>query len=469
MCIMPRRNDAVSFCTMFITSTCLAQFSTNPSLHDIDSLWRAFYGPQARQCIVVYNKMAGGTTTAGDVSRDTLCIMRLLGGDNNASMKQLFPYQQCPSPFGASYWGVTSGYAISRDGSRIAAQNCHGVIVCDSSGSHLKVISTSDINNDCVSLSFDDTIQNGKTIHRIVYAAMPGLILRTALSDTNTAVKADTLWRRTNSDPCYGTRSLTNGYTSVNKNGRFLSFNLVVRSGACIPVVVDLNTNGYQLPLGGCSTDGCQIRSCWDAAGTVSFHVWSHRIPTTLWKWGTPGGMNDGTVPCPVDPAGCSMISGDPGQGGYYWCETDTNYMIQVGDNDVVNSPGCYSKAYLRKGKTTDPPTVLYLGDYFGWPAMWIAPAPFTSVVIHGRTPISDASSRISIQTSGNHLTLSGSAGSTLENVRLINMRGEVVSKAAGISPCAKRFDITRLSNGLYLVSWQESNSHKVRLVTITR
>jgi hypothetical protein len=467
---MIQNNKAVFLVSIAVTILCSRlSAQTNPTPHQIDSLWRAFYGPETHQCLVVYNKMTGDTTTQGHVSRDTLCIMRLLVSDGNATIKNLFPYSQCPSPYGAAYWGVTSGYTISRDGSRIAAQNCHGVIVCDSSGSHLKIISTSDINNDCIALSFDDTVQNGKTVHRIVYAAMPFLILRTALSDSNAAVKTDTLWQQTSSDPCFTSTSLTMGYTSVNKNGRFLSFNLVVTSGACIPVVVDLTTKEYQLPLGGCYADGCQIRSCWDAAGTVSFHVWGHRIPTTLWKWGTAGGGNDGTVPCLVDPSGCSKNSGDPGQGGYYWCETDTNYMIQVGDNDVLNSPGCYSKAYIRKGKTTDPPQVMYLGDYLGWPAMWIDPAPYASGVIHNVAPVPDAYLRNSVQVGRQELTLSTAGGPLMENARLINVKGAVVSKGEKTSSFTCRFDIRNLHTGIYFISWQEAGTIKARVITIAR
>jgi hypothetical protein len=467
---MFQRNKAFYF---FGTIAAMAWFplsaQTNPSLRGIDSLWRAFCGAPTHQCIVVYNKMAGGTTAYEDVSKDTLCIMRLISANKTATIKNLFPYAQCQSPYGASYWGVTSGYAISRDGSRLAAQNCHGVIVCDSSGSHMKVISTSDINNDCVALSFDDTVQNGTTVHRIVYAAMPWVILRTSLSDTNTAVKTDTLWKRTDLDPCYGSASSTMGYTSVNKNGRYLSFNVVVQSGACIPVVVNLDTKEYQLPLGGCYTDGCQIRSCWDTAGTVSFHVWGHRIPTTLWQWNTPGGMNTGTIPCPVDPVNCSVASGDPGQGGYYWCETDTNYLIQTGDNDVINSPGCYSKAYLRKGKTNDPPQVLYLGDYFGWPAMWIDPAPFSSGVIRSRAPSSDHPTQVTIMICGNMLTLSGPKAIRLESGRIIDVKGAVVARAAASSANTHCYNISHLSTGVYLVSWRESNVEKSRIVTIAR
>jgi hypothetical protein len=466
---MMQRNLVIFVFSLIVAATYLPA-QTNPTLPQIDSLWRTFYGAQVHQGIVVYNKMTGSTIPTGHVSQDTLCIMRLISNGNTATVKSLFPFTQCPSPFSGDYWGLTSGYAISRDGSRIAAQNCHGVIVCDTSGAHMKVISTSDINQDCISLSFDDTTSNGKTIHRIVYAAMPSwLILRTTLSDTNTAIHTDTLWKRTISGPCYSTTMQNHGYTSVNKFGRFLSFNLVVGAGICIPVVVDLTTQEYQLPFGNCSMDGCQIRLCNDGLGTVSYHVWSHKIPTALWRWGTPAGENVGTVPCPIDPENCSKSLGDCGQGGYYWCETDTNYMIQVGDNDVHGSPGCYSKAYIRKGKTTIPPQVMYLGDYLGWPAMWIDPQPFPTVgVINDRAPSSAISSRVSIQMSGNEITFTTAHGRPA-NTRLTNVKGVVVSRGRETSPGTQSFAIEHVSTGVYFITWQESNAEKVTAVTITR
>jgi hypothetical protein len=397
--------------------------------------------------------------------------MRLVSEKRTAIIKPLFPFVQYPSPFsGGGYdWGVTSGYAISRDGSRIAAQNGRCVIVCDSSGDHKKVISTTKSNLDCISLSFDDSTTDGKTIHRVVYAAIPWLILRTTLSDTNTAMKTDTLWTRSESDPCYISRATYTGYTSVNKNGRYLSFNIIDNAGVCIPVVADLVSKQSQLPLGNCSIDGCQIRSCWDAKGTVSFHIWSHRIPTTLWRWDTPGNQNVGTVPCPVDPANCGQNAGDPGQGGYYWCETDTNFMIQVGDNDVNSSPGCYSKAYLRKGKTTNPPQVMYLGDYLGWPAMWIDPAEYTTRTINGRIPLSNPTMKVALQIRKGLLTLTNANGNAIENAMLINSKGMTVVRGTMKSADTYHFLIGHLPRGIYILCWLESNMLRAQAVTINR
>jgi hypothetical protein len=452
-------------------AVCTISFAAqpNPTMRQLDSAWRALYGPKPHQGIVVYNKMAGGTTAEGDVSLDTLCVLRLLGDGRVASVKQLFPYQQCPSPFGASYWGVTSGYAISKDGSRIAAQNCHGVMVCDSSGAHKKVISTADIGQDCIALSFDDTVTNGKTLHRVVYAGMPMVILRTALSDTNTAVKTDTLWKQTATDACFENAMPGLGYTSVNKSGKFLSFNLVVTSGACIPVVVDLSTKGYKLPLGNCYTDGCQIRSCWDAAGTVSFHVWSHRIPTALWSWNTPEGESAGSIPCLTDPEGCDFSKGDIGQGGYYWCETDTNFMIQTGDNDVIHSPGCYSKAYIRKGKRTTPPQVIYLGDYFGWPAIWIDPAEMGSPVKRELLKGAGIVAAPEISRAGSLIRIAQPVGIPLHNVCLLSVKGVTVAVGNRTGPVSATIDIRHIPAGVYFVAWRESAAVKSRMITVTR
>jgi hypothetical protein len=236
---------------VIVSATSVSLFAqTNPTLHQIDSLWRAFYGSPVHQGVVVYNKMAGGTTAAGDTSKDTLCIMRLINGGGTATVKQLCRFTQCQvNGINPAQWGVTSGYAISRDGSRIAAQNCSGVFVCDTSGAHFKNISTTGLGSgDNVALCFDDSTYNGTTIPRVVYAARNWLILRTTISDTNTAVKNDTLWKQSASDSCYSRLSRSGGYSSVNKFGHYLSMQITTTSGIDIPMVVDLTTKRHQLP-----------------------------------------------------------------------------------------------------------------------------------------------------------------------------------------------------------------------------
>ena len=464
--IMFFKNKAVCFFVAIVSVTVFPLFAqSNPTLPQIDSLWRALYGSPVKQCVVVYNKMAGGVSE--DTSQDTLSLMRLTSAGGTATVKSLFPFKQCQG-FGLNpgQWGVTSGYAISRDGSRIAAQNCSGVIVCDSSGAHKKVISTTSLgSSDNVALCFDDSTYNGITFHRVVYAAVNWLILRTTITDTNTAIKTDTLWKLSVTDSCYDRLSPSGGYSSVNKAGHYLSFQ--VSWGVDLPVVVDLISNTYQFPTT-CMEDGCAVRLCRDTLGTVSFHQWSHYIPTTLWRWGTPSMQSIGSVPCLIDPVNCSPGQGDPGQGGENWCETNTNYMIQVGDNNLFTSPGCYTKAYIRKGKTTNPPQVLYLGDYFGWPNMWIDTSASTGVV-DDRVGFSGLSSKVILKISGNEVSLTGTAGGVLENARLINVKGAIVSRAEKVSSNKRRFAIAQLPMGIYVLSWRESNSAQSRAIAITR
>jgi hypothetical protein len=453
---------------VIISATGVSLFAqTNPTMRQIDSLWRAFYGSPVHQGVVVFNKMAGGTTAAGDTSKDTVCIMRLTSGGGTATVKPLFRFTQCQvSGLDPKQWGVASGYAISKDGSRIAAQNCSGVFVSDSSGAHFKNISTTALGTtDNIALCFDDSTYNGTTIHRVVYAARNWLILRTTISDTNTGVNNDTLWKLSTSDSCYSRLPRNGGYSSVNKFGRYLS--MQIGTGADIPMIVDLKTKQHQLPTT-CTEDGCAVRLCKDSTGTVCFHQWSHRIPTTLWKWGTPGMSNIGGLPCLVDPVNCLLSNGDPGQGGENWCENDTNYMIQVGDNDVQSSPGCYSKAFIRRGKTTNPPVAMYLGDYFGWPNLWIDPAP-SAGVMYNRAETPGSSPRITIRISGNELTLWSPEGRTLDNATLVNLKGMVIARGEKTSSDRQHFTIASLPRGICLLSWRESNVMMARFITITR
>jgi hypothetical protein len=461
------RNTAVFFSLITVMACFSVTAQPNPTLPQIDSMWRAFNGAPAHQCLVVFNKMTGGSVA--DESKDSLCIMRLISGEKTATIKNLMSFSQCAIPgIPSSRWGQTSGYAISRDGSRIAAQNCDGVIVCDTNGAHMQFISTTNLGSgDNAALCFDDTTSNGATIHRVVYAARNWLILRTTLSDLNAAIKNDTLWKLKDTDSCFSRLPLAGGYTSVNKFGHFLAFQLSF--GIDIPMVVDLRSKQQIVPTS-CSQDGCQVRLCKDSLGTVSYHEWSHYVPTTLWRWGTPSMKNIGTIPCLVDPVGCDKEKGDPGQGGENWCETDTNYMIQVGDNDVMSSPGCISKAYIRKGKTNNPPQSIYLGDYFGWPNMWIDPEAFpASGAINGLAPLLSPSSRVTLQITGNGITVISNGAGAFQNARLITAQGTVIAKGEIVSPDKQRFPVNHLATGIYFLTWQAHNTAMARIVVITR
>ncbi len=427
----------------------------NPTMHQIDSAWRAFYGSPVHQGIVVYNKMTGGTTT--DASKDTLCIMRLISGSGTASIKNLFRYVQW---VGVAGWGISSGYRISPDGAKIAGQNNSGVMVCDTNGANMKMIWLGALTSDQVNMSWDDSAG----IRRIVYstgvfsnATWHGVIARTVVNADNSAGATDTLWNHAwGHDPAAGGGA--RGYISVNKVGHYLCFDMPVN--VCLPVIVNLLTRTAVNPTNG--GDGCHARMCLDTFGTFSYHEGTHLRAATVWRWTTNRKVD--SVPCPnAQLTGCT----DCGNNGYYWCDSDTNYMSQTGDNDAGGSPGCYSKAFIRKGKTAPSTKVMYLGDYLSWPALWIDPNVFTNVINNRVTP--GPSSRISIRIGGNELTLRSAEGRALDNARLINVRGMVVARGEKTAPDRQRFTVASLPMGIYLLSWRESNVAVARFVTIAR
>ena len=169
----------------------------NPSLRQIDSLWRALYGSPVHQGIVVYNKMSGGTTT--DKSLDTVCLMRLLSDSNKATIKPLFYYKQAQTY--NNMFGSYSGYRISPDGAKIACFNNSVVQVSDTSGANIKVIKSVNLNTDMLALSWDDSAGT----RRLVYS-IGSIIVRTVVSENNTGGKSDTLWSYAwGKDPATGT------------------------------------------------------------------------------------------------------------------------------------------------------------------------------------------------------------------------------------------------------------------------
>jgi len=428
----------------------------NPTLQQIDSAWRAFYGSPVHQGIVVYNKMTGGTTT--DSTKDTLCIMRLISGSNTAVIKNLMRYVQWQ---GMSGWGVSSAYRISPDGSKIAMQNGTAVSVCDTNGANVKVIWTGSLNRDQLNMSWDDSAG----IRRLVYAGRTSItyyfVVRTVVNADNSAGATDTLWNHSwGRDPSAG--SSAQQYTSVNKVGNYLCFDmptLIIN----VPVVVNLATRTAVNPTSG--GDGCQVRMCHDGLGTVSYHESTHLTHATLWRPTTwPAGAVLGYVPCPSGTqTGCT----DCGTNMFYWCESDTNYMIQTGDNQRSASPGCYSKAFIRKGKFAPSTKVMYLGDYLAFPALWIDPAVFAGTINERVTP--RPSPRISIKLTGSELTLRSVEGRTLDNARLISIRGMVVARGEKTAANQQRFAVASLPTGIYLLTWHESNVAMAKFVTITR
>jgi hypothetical protein len=111
---------------------------------------------------------------------------------------------------------------------------------------------------------------------------------------------------------------------------------------------------------------------------------------------------------------------------------------------------------------------MMYLGDYLAFPALWIDPNPLTGTINEGLTP--GTSPRVCIiKLMGSELTLRSAEGRTLDNARLINVRGMVVARGEKTAPDMQRFTVASLPMGIYLLAWHESNVAMARFVTIAR
>jgi hypothetical protein len=414
----------------------------NPSLHQIDSLWRAMYGAPVHQAIVVFNKMAGGTDA--DISLDTLCIMRLTSASNTATLKSLF---YCKQWTGNSVWGVASGHRISPDGTKIAILNNTAVMVCDTNGSNVKVINTVNVNIDQLSSSWDDSAH----VRRLVYSTGPAIV-RTIINENNTPGKTDTLWNHAwGLDPPAG----NNGrYTSANKVGNFISFDIV--TWIMLPIVVDLRTKTVKNPTNG--GDGCHVRLLYDGLGTVTYHESTHLTGTTIWRWPS---TKIGSISC---PNGQTDKCTDCGNCAYYWCDTDTNFMIQTGDNEQSVSPGCYSKAFIRKGKAASA-SIFYIGDYFGFPALWVDPEPLVSTCTLKNSHPAGGNLRATVTITSHTLRMSGS---NIDNVILHNINGTVMAKIGSGSSCVN-CSLPKLCTGTYLLAWRQGNRKYSQYLTISK
>ncbi|MBN1128687.1 MAG: hypothetical protein JXA71_06855 [Chitinispirillaceae bacterium] len=417
----------------------------NPSLHQIDSLWRALYGSPVHQGIVVYNKTTGGTS---NTSLDTVCIMRLVSASNAATVKSLFYFRQWQT----SGWGASSAYRISPDGSKIALFNNTAVEVCDTSGANVKVIKSVYLGFDQLAVCWDDSAG----IRRLVYS-IGSIIVRTVINENNTAGKTDTLWSNAwGKDPASGNNIV---YTSVNKSGHFISFDMQNTTyGVNLPVVADLSSLTAICPTNG--GDGCQVRMIMDGSGTVSYHEWTHLTGTTLWRWPS---TKLGSVPC---PGGAQTNCTDCGNNMYYWCDSDTNYMVQTGDNDQGVSPGCYTKAFIRKGKAASFAATMYLGDYFAFPALWIDPQPFTPVGTLDRPVPSSGKHRVTVTLAGRELTLSGAG---VDKVSVYGLNGAVVARGERNDGCGVHLSLASLRAGTYLLVWRQGSGTGSRYVAIPR
>ena len=456
-----RNNIAISLMILlsaFVLSFAGSYNGTNPSLQKIDSDWRALYGSPVHQGIVVFNKMAGGNNANNDISYDTVYLMRLVSISNTATMKKLLYFKQWSN---GGNWGVSSTYRISPDGAKIAMANNIAVEVCDTNGLNLKQIKPVNLNTDQLNMSWDDSAG----IRRIVYSA-GSVILRTVVNSDNSAGKTDTLWNHASGRDPSGA-SFT-AYTSVNKVGNFLSFNIPDGvTGNNDPIVANLATKTAMSPSANSSggiDDGCQVRMLEDHLGTVSYHQSTHLRAAYVWRWGMATGISHTLyqIPCPTN-SGCA----DCGNNMFYWCDSDTNFMIQTGDNDAKSSPGCYTKAFIRKGKTSA--NVMYLGDYVSFPALWIDSNPFVSTETINKRNSQNHASPISIQILAHGLILRSPEGEGLDNVILCSMTGAIVAKGNWVSSSQQRVTITSLRAGMYLLSWHEGNSTMSKYVTLAR
>jgi hypothetical protein len=417
----------------------------NPTLRQIDSLWRALYGAPVHQGIVVFNKMTGGTT---NTSLDTVCIMRLVGASNIAMVKSLFYFKQWQT-YG---WGASSAYRISPDGSKIALFNNTAVEVCDTSGLNVKVIKSVNLGFDQLALSWDDSAG----VRRLVYS-IGSIIVRTVINENNTAGKTDTLWSNAwGKDPASGNNIV---YTSVNKSGRFLCFDMQNTTyGVNLPVIADLSSQTAKNPTNG--GDGCQVRMLADGLGTIAYHENTHLRETTLWRWPST------KMPSVSCPGGAQTNCTDCGNNMHYWCDSDTNYMVQTGDNDQGVSPGCYTKAFIRKGKATSFATTMYLGDYFAFPALWIDPKPFSTTGTFDRTVPSVKDPRVTIALAGRELTISGAL---IDNAVVYSLNGTVAARGIRNDRGCVHFSLSTLHAGMYLLVWRQGSGSHSRYLTIAR
>ena len=102
---------------------------------------------------------------------------------------------------------------------------------------------------------------------RLVYS-IGSIIVRTVISENNTGGKSDTLWSYAwGKDPATGSNV---AYTSVNKSGHFLSFNMQnTQYPVNLPVIADLSTKTAKNPTNG----GDGSNTYFSTNGGVSWNI----------------------------------------------------------------------------------------------------------------------------------------------------------------------------------------------------
>ncbi|MDD5673748.1 MAG: hypothetical protein PHC61_06280 [Chitinivibrionales bacterium] len=413
---------AAGFMILFsLVNTLQAQ--TDPTAAQIAAAWAVFAGGAEGK--VVYN--TGGEMWAMNLKTGQAAkLMNFIQGAVTGDVSH--------------GWGPVSAYCISPDGSRIAAQNPTGVIVCNIDGSGTKIIWQGQVVQDMMDLGWDG---NDKVVYSRNWQ-----IASTAINADNSAGVTVILWdHAAGNDPVAGGA----GYASVNKCGDFLSFN-IVRSTNCAhaPIIVKLSTQEAKdanIDTTGKCRDGCVCRQWMDSLGTICFHQGSHHDSTYLWRWGV------GRIGELLQPSYCGM-------GGENW-SYNTDYMIEVGDNNLMFDSTCIRKAYIRKTKT--PGEILYLGSHFYWPDLWVGATAASIKSGDGNGRGLSAASALSVRIKRSTLTVRTRAGTAIKNLRLLDLGGRLVVAASGASgqytmsiPCA----------GIYLLAWQESGCVRSRYIT---
>jgi hypothetical protein len=415
----------------FIISFFSLSYSQDPIPQQIASSWQRFSGGLEAKVVYNYN--------------DTMCLLNL----NTGQSVKLIRFPQANFSF-SSDWGKSSGYRISPDGKRIAAQNGSGVIVCNIDGTNVKVIWSGAPCGDQIALCWDG---NNKIVYSSCIANNSAWkISCTEIKDDNSAGTTTILWDRSVDKLPSGITYSGSGFVSVNKSGDFLSFDIM--TGTNIPIIVKVSTKEAKAPIG--TNDGCQVRMIMDSSGTISFHRDTHLAPATLFNWDK--GILPQTVPMPPDSmGGC-------GNAGFSWAY-NTDYMIQTGDNDLRGSPGCISKARIRKTKNFNE--MIYIGSKYYWPDLWVSTQQ-TNINKSSQSNFINKAGDININVLKNKILIS--KNNTINSTPYLTaINGSIVAKAFLGSNGSYEINLKNINNGIYLLCYKSQNNLKSKILTIKR
>jgi hypothetical protein len=404
--------------------------AAEPTPEQIASDWAAFSGGLSG--LVVYN------------NNDTLWLLDLQTGLS----KSLKKFAQASFSY-SDDWGQSSGYRISPDGTRIAAQNGSGVFVCDITGQNTKIIWQGAPAGDQIALCWDGN-------DKVVYS-QGWKIASTQIQGDNSAGATEILWDHAQQQlPGEVADIGGRGLVSVNKCGDYLSFDILGSKCANVPILVKLSTMDVVAPIG--CQDGCQVRMLMDSTGTISFHEMTHNVPATMYQWGE--GILSQTVSLP------SKAMGECGVAGFGWTY-DKKFMIQTGDNDLNNSPGCIKTARIRKAANLDQ--MMYLGTRYYWPDLWVGPPPSAARFGQGKPASRRTEARILVHQSRGEVIVRSRYGQEINDVQLYNLHGMAVARPERTSVSAYRIEVEGLPSAAYLLSWQQDGRTLCRYVNVRR